>query len=455
LRCVYTPFVMMKHTGHVSISHEEKRIIAPAADKSAIYLLKRWGGYTTHDPYFPDNMRDWLFADSPTPIRMSGKNNPVSREESRDVLFVSHDLSSSGAPILLLHLGTWCKANGIFPVVIAPEGGALHERFQAAEIATIVDPLVETGHESFRKLLGDFDCVVANTIRAWPAVRAAQLEGVPVMWWLHETLAGDHFLRKDANLRAALPLADFILTPTERTSAVYRPFTDHPVRRLRSGIPDVGVSTASRKRGRLQFLLLGSMEPRKGQDIFVEAVRYLPAESQDLTEFKIVGRMMVPEFAVKVAQAAKGLKNLSIDDEVSHADALDLLRQCHVLVCASRDEAMPMTIMEAMSLGKAIISTKVGGVSEVLRDGENALIVSAENASELSAAFERLVTEHDLVGKLGRNARTTYEENFTLDRFGHDFKAMLEEVIMNHSVTADRPLATAPEIDAMASTLAR
>jgi len=456
LRCVYTPFVTMKHTGHVSIGHEEKRRIAPAsADKSPIYLLKRWGGYTTHDPYFPDNMRDWLFADSPTPIRMSGKNNPVSREESRDVLFVSHDLSSSGAPILLLHLAIWCKANGIFPVVIAPEGGALHEKFQAAEIATIVDPLVETGHQSFRKLLRDFDCVVANTIRAWPAVRAARLEGVPVMWWLHETLAGDHFLREDANLRAALPLADFILTPTERTSAVYRPFTDHPVRRLRSGIPDVGVSTASRKGGRLQFLLLGSMEPRKGQDILVEAVRQLPAESQDLTEFKIVGRMMVPEFAGTVAKAAKGLKNLSIEDEVSHTDALDLLRQCHVLVCASRDEAMPMTIMEAMSLGKAIISTKVGGVSEVLRDGENALIVNAENAPELSAAFERLVTERDLIGKLSRNARTTYEQNFTLDRFGHDFKTMLEEVIVNHSVTADRPPATAREIDAIASTLAR
>jgi glycosyltransferase involved in cell wall biosynthesis len=165
--------------------------------------------------------------------------------------------------------------------------------------------------------------------------------------------------------------------------------------------------------------------------------------------------MMVPEFAGKVAKAAEGLKNLSIDNEVSHADALDLLRQCHVLVCASRDEAMPMTIMEAMSLGKAIISTKVGGVLEVLRDGENALIVSAENAPELSAAFERLATEHDLIGKLGRNARTTYEENFTLDRFGHDFKAMLEEVIVNHSVVADRQPAAAPEINAMASTVAR
>lgn len=458
LRCVYTPFVTMKHTGHVSIGHEEKKkAVRPAPDKSSIYLLKRWSGYTAHDPFYPDNMRDWLFADSPTPIKMSGRNNPISREKSRDVLFVSHDLSSSGAPILLLHLATWCKANGIFPVVIAPEGGALHDKFQAAGITTIVDPLVETGHESFRKLLRDFDCIVANTIRAWPAIGPARLENVPVMWWLHETLAGDHFLRKDANLRAALPLADFIFTPTERTSAVYRPFTDHPVRRLRSGIPDLAPAREAEpaRKGQVRFLLLGSMEPRKGQDIFVEAVRRLPPALQSKAEFKIVGRMMVPEFAAKIANAANGLNNLSINNEVSHADALELLRQCDVLVCASRDEAMPMTIMEGMSLGKAIISTKVGGVSEVLRDGENALVVSPENASALSAAFERLVTEHDLMAKLGRNARTTYEENFTLDRFGHDFKAMLEEVITNHSVANRRERRDVAEVGAIVQEVAR
>jgi len=254
-----------------------------------------------------------------------------------------------------------------------------------------------------------------------------------------------------------LPLADFIFTPTERTSAVYRPFTDHPVRLLRSGIPDVAVATraTSTKKDRMRFLLLGSMEPRKGQDIFVEAVRQLPPELQNKTDFKVVGRMMVPEFAAKIANAAKELKNLSIDNEVSHAEALELLRQCDVLVCASRDEAMPMTIMEAMSLGKAIISTKVGGVSEVLRDSENALVVSPENAPELCAAFERLVTEHELIDKLRRNARITYEENFTLDRFGRDFKAMLEEVIANHSVTTAKERRNALEGGAIAQKVTR
>jgi glycosyltransferase involved in cell wall biosynthesis len=197
------------------------------------------------------------------------------------------------------------------------------------------------------------------------------------------------------------------------------------------------------------------MEPRKGQDVFVEAVRQLRPEVQSKTEFKIVGRMMVPEFAAKVANAATGLKNLSLDTEVSHADALELLRQCDVLVCASRDEAMPMTIMEAMSLGKVIVSTKVGGITEVLRNGQNALMVKPENPAELSAAFERLVTEQGLVKSLSRNARTTYEENFTLDRFGYDFKVMLEEVIANHSAPSETEQSDVREGGAVVQEVAR
>jgi hypothetical protein len=74
MRCVYTPFVSMKHRGHASIGVVEADQISPRS-KASVFLLKRWAGYTCHDPYFPANMRDWLYADSPTPIEMWGRND--------------------------------------------------------------------------------------------------------------------------------------------------------------------------------------------------------------------------------------------------------------------------------------------------------------------------------------------------------------------------------------------
>ncbi len=125
LRCVYTPFATLYHAGHVSIGSEEK---TPERDKSSIYLLKRWPEFTTHDPYFPENMRDWLHTDSPTPIRMMARQKPQAVSDTPDLLFVSHDLSLSGAPIMLYHAARWCRENGIFVVVMAPKDGPLREK---------------------------------------------------------------------------------------------------------------------------------------------------------------------------------------------------------------------------------------------------------------------------------------------------------------------------------------
>jgi glycosyltransferase involved in cell wall biosynthesis/cellulose synthase/poly-beta-1,6-N-acetylglucosamine synthase-like glycosyltransferase len=445
LRCVYTPFATMTHRGHVSIGAAEQQK-PPVRDKASVYLLKRWGGYICRDPYYPDDMRDWLYADSPTPIRMFGKDDPDSSRESHDLLFFSHDLSLSGAPILLLHLAIWCKNNGIFVVVMAPEDGPLREKYQAAGIPLIVDPLITTGHESFTKFAGEFDCILANTIRSEPVVRSAHSAHVPVIWWMHETLVGEHYLQGEATLRSSLALADVILAPTERTASVYRPFTEFPVKHLLYGIPEVVAQSggsqdhASRP---VRFLVLGSIEPRKGQDIFVKAVASLSAEARRSAEFHLLGRIMDPEFGASVEAAASKLENFSIDHARDHGEALDALRGIDVLVCSSRDEAMPVTILEALSLGKAIISTKVGGIGEILMDGHDALLVKPEDPEALASAMERLINDPELARRLSQNARETFAKNFTLNRFGADFRALVDQVTARPSLVV---VESAPEL---------
>ena len=55
MRCVYTPFTTLHHAGHESIRSETTKLEEPyRRDKSWVYLLRRWSGYTTHDPYFTD-----------------------------------------------------------------------------------------------------------------------------------------------------------------------------------------------------------------------------------------------------------------------------------------------------------------------------------------------------------------------------------------------------------------
>jgi GT2 family glycosyltransferase/glycosyltransferase involved in cell wall biosynthesis len=435
LRCVYTPYATLRHAGHASIGIEE--IQTPTEkrprDKASIFLLKRWAGYTTHDPYFPDNMRDWLHTDSPAPIHMSGRNEPNAViETSADLLFVSHDLSLSGAPMMLFHAAARCKRHGIFVTVMAPEDGPLRAKYEAEGIPLIVDPLVETEHESFAAFARHFDCVVANTIRTGAVVRALKAEDVPVVWWLHEPgSVGEHYLREEPKLRAAMPLADLLVAPSEQTASVYRPYTESPVKCLQNAIPDLGGQPlADGTSPALGFLLLASVEPRKGQDVFVKALAQLPKEIQKAAQFEIAGRILDPDFWPTIDSIAKQIGNLTVTGALSHVEAIAKLKAADVIVSPSRDEAMPtVTILEAMSLGRAIITSNVGGAAEAFTDGENALLVRPEAPDELAAAIRRLIEKPGLVRELGRKARQAYQEGFTIERFGAEFSELVSETI--------------------------
>ena len=378
-------------------------------------------------------MRDWLYSDSPTPLRMTAGDRPASLDSSPDLLFVSHDLSLSGAPMMLFHAAAWCQRNGIFALVIAPEDGPLREKLTAEGIPVIIDPLIETGHESFARFARDFDCVIANTIRSGAVVRALKGESVPIAWWVHEPgSVGEHYLREDAKLRAAVPFADLLLAPSESTATIYRRYTDQPVKCLRNAVPDPGLGAARSDATTrpLRFLLLASVEPRKGQDVFVEALALLPAELQQAAQFQIAGRVLDPDFWPKVEAVAKNVRNFSVKGALSHAEAIELMRAADVIVSPSRDEAMPtVTILEAMALGKALITTIVGGALEVLVEGENALLVRPEAPDALAAAIRRLIEDPALAGELGKNARETYEKNFTMERFGREFRQLIAEMI--------------------------
>ncbi|MGI9115587.1 MAG: glycosyltransferase [Chthoniobacterales bacterium] len=425
-RCIYTPFATMRHVGHASISAAPTPSVQ--RDKSTIHLLKRWGEYLTRDPYFTKNMRDWLFADSPLPVQMFARNHEMPASSQLDVLFVSQDLSLSGAPLLLLHLVEWCRDNGIFSAVASPVDGPLRQRFVEADVPLIIDPLIARGHESFGRLAAQFDVVVANTIKSVGAISAARQQLVPVAWWLHETKVGEHFMKRDARVGAALMFADLIFAPSEASLAIYRPHGDGKMRRLVSGIPDLRARVnngASPDDGRVRFLMLGTVEPRKGQDILVEAIRRMNPKLAEHALFEVVGSGLDAQFIDKIRAAASSFPNLRLREGVDYDRSIELLAETDVLVCASRDESLPLTLLEAMCLGKSIISTDVGGIPEYLTNEIEALLVPAEDAGALSAAFERVVRNREEARTLGRNARAAYERRYQVERFGRDFAALI------------------------------
>ena len=111
-----------------------------------------------------------------------------------------------------------------------------------------------------------------------------------------------------------------------------------------------------------------------------------------------------------------------------------MIRETDVMLCTSRDETGPLILMEAMAIGKPILSTRVGAVGEALIPEEEALFVEPDEAAALAAAITRLVSEREILPRLSAGARRAYEKYFLFDRFGEEFLDLVEKVISAHKV---------------------
>lgn len=93
-----------------------------------------------------------------------------------------------------------------------------------------------------------------------------------------------------------------------------------------------------------------------------------------------------------------------------------LLARCGVFVLPSHVEGQPMSLLEAMAAGCAVVASTVGGIPDVIVDGFNGLLVPPGDAPALAAAIERLVADSELAMQMGRAARATIASRFTPER---------------------------------------
>jgi len=104
----------------------------------------------------------------------------------------------------------------------------------------------------------------------------------------------------------------------------------------------------------------------------------------------------------------------------------ELLRGADLFVLPSRREGLPMAILEAMASGVPIVATRVGGVPEIIEDGEDGVLVPPEDPGALAAALGGLLDHPDRRAAMGIAARRKAEREFSLadavDRYSEIYR---------------------------------
>jgi glycosyltransferase involved in cell wall biosynthesis len=209
-------------------------------------------------------------------------------------------------------------------------------------------------------------------------------------------------------------LANHVVTIPNGSSAVAEPGRGRELRR------DLGISPDALVVGMLTVL-----RPGKGHDVAAEAIDSLRAELPQL-HLVVAGdgpaRGDVERLLAPLGPAAVMAGHRD--------DTMALLDACDVLVHPSRFDAFPTGLLEAMAAGVPVVATRVGGIPEIVIDGETGVLLDAPaTAAKVAGALRPLLTDPHLRASVGARARERYRTSFTAEPWARQLLALYEQAI--------------------------
>ncbi len=232
-------------------------------------------------------------------------------------------------------------------------------------------------------------------MKGWPFATVDHAQNVTI--WPSDEVA--------ARLRKALPLAERLFFVSEANRALAEKqfgceFDNAEIVRNPLGL-DVKISVPWPLMGieqGLRMACVGRLKAGiKGQDILLEA---LANSCWDERKWRLTFYGDGPNRDLLERLATR----LKLNDKVSfagHVPVETIWRENHLLVMPSRTECLPLAIVEAMSCGRPVVATNVGGVSEVVKDGVTGFLAEAAIAKSFGGALERMWMNRDKLQEIG------------------------------------------------------
>jgi glycosyltransferase involved in cell wall biosynthesis len=195
-------------------------------------------------------------------------------------------------------------------------------------------------------------------------------------------------------------------------------------------------------------LFVGRLEPRKGIDVLLDAmVRVL--DEHETVRFVVAGDDRRPGPSGRTWPQEWELRNPG-HDRVQFLGLIDdgrlaeLLQESTMSVMPSRYESFGLVVTEAMMHCRPSIASDIGGVSELIIDGETGLLVPVDDAGELATAILRLTNDPVEANHMGRRARARYEELFSASAAAARLERLIESALLSpRAITRAQPTGSA------------
>jgi glycosyltransferase involved in cell wall biosynthesis len=164
------------------------------------------------------------------------------------------------------------------------------------------------------------------------------------------------------------------------------------------------------------FLMIARLLKEKGFKEYVKAARTIKEKYPEVI-FKMIAWQLKGSPSVIPADQVERWKAEGLVEIFGETDDVrSYLVESSVYVLPSYREGTPRTVLEAMAMGRAIITTDAPGCRETVIDWVNGFLVPVRDSKSLAAAMERFILEPELIAKMGKASRRIAEEKYDVHK---------------------------------------
>ncbi len=354
----------------------------------------------------------------------------------KNILLLSHELSLTGAPVVLHKMAVVFKKQGHNVTILSPFDGPVRAKFEDDGFPVILfEDIYDASQNDFLSVYGNkFDLIVINTVVTYRAI--FQLGGLltPVVWWIHDSHASYTYGGFGKCLPAVIPEnVNIMCGGNYAKKQLLNYYPHYRAGELLYAIDDcakytVGAVPDIVNKNKNVFIIAGTIERRKGQDIAAAAIRKLPKDVLEQCQFIFIGKAVESPIMNIVDSLCKDMpEHVCFMEPVSHDELIGIYHNSTCLICSSRDDPMPVVVTEMQALSKPVICSENIGNAKLIENYGGGLIYHNDSPEELAAQICNIVkaSNSDLIA-LGKEGRNLYENCFSELNFEQELRNLFE-----------------------------
>ncbi len=288
-----------------------------------------------------------------------------------------------------------------------------------------------------------FNLIQVNGSQQFKGAIAAKMAGIPLIWLIEDALMS-RIVKVICKVLANITASGIIVVGKkvyeyyiEGTFLEKKPIIEiHPpvntaIFRNENAVLNEQLSNFKGKK----IITVSGINPTKGLEYFLKMASEIVAKYEDICFFIAAPNLKSQKNYFKKLENIISSSHLN-DQNCKFlgmiSDVPSFLKSGDIFVYTSISETGPMAVWEAMSMGKPIVTTDVGSVSEYLKDGVNAFIVEPRKTKDLVKKLETLLNDNELQKSMGSSVRSIAKEKLDVSIIAKKYVNFYEQIILKN-----------------------